>query len=198
MVNAALIFCGEVVIFKSCQNPTPLHLFLFIPEGWKGCPHGIQRVATYLSTAKASWARVDQLLVLGMFIQPLMTGILISWVYNKPLRDWVDFPIPYGNVMGFFLDPIAQVSSKKVSNRFPPSLHERHISCHLSSKDLPGGQGWFVLPVSVGFGICLDGWFRWGSQPPCRLRPPYVPRHCCMSWPHGQVFRNSFSWDFFL
>ena len=44
-------------------------------------------------------------LVLGdgcSLIQPLMTGILISWVYNlimgpyKPLRTWVDeFPIPY-------------------------------------------------------------------------------------------------------
>ena len=36
------------------------------------------------------WTRVDQLLVLGIGdLQPLMTGILISWVY-KPLRNWVD------------------------------------------------------------------------------------------------------------
>ena len=44
------------------------------------------------STSK--WARVDQLLVLGMgIIQPLMTGILIMGPY-KPLRTWVDEFIP--------------------------------------------------------------------------------------------------------
>ena len=42
----------------------------------------------------------SKLLVLGMVIQPLMTGILIMGPY-KPLRTWVDFshPLLYGNVM---------------------------------------------------------------------------------------------------
>ena len=55
------------------------------------------RVSTLRSFFWASniCARVDQLLVLGMGdLQPLMTGILISWVY-KPLQNWVDEFIPY-------------------------------------------------------------------------------------------------------
>ncbi len=43
------------------------------------------------------WARVDQLLVLGMGkIQPLMTGILISWGPINPYCWWV-YPLLYGN-----------------------------------------------------------------------------------------------------
>ena len=46
---------------------------------------------------------------LGMgIIPPLMTEILISWIY-KPLRNWVDFshPLLYGN--NGSLDPIAHI-----------------------------------------------------------------------------------------
>ena len=39
----------------------------------------------------------SKLLVLGMVIQPLMTGILISWVYKPLLLGWWVYPLLYGN-----------------------------------------------------------------------------------------------------
>ena len=49
----------------------------------------------------------SKLVVLGMAIPPLMTGILIMGPY-KPLRNWVDdHPLLYGN--NGSLDPIAHI-----------------------------------------------------------------------------------------
>ena len=54
-----------------------------------------ERLTNFLQLLTCIWARVDQLVVLGMGdLPPLIVGILIMGPY-KPLRTWVDEFIPY-------------------------------------------------------------------------------------------------------
>ena len=52
---------------------------------------------TVLCASTEIWARVDQLVVLGMAIPPLMTGILIMGPYKPLLLGWWPNTLLYGN-----------------------------------------------------------------------------------------------------
>lgn len=84
-------------------------------------------------------AKVDQLpYIEDKLLPPLRMGILITGPY-KPLRNWDDFPIPYGNHGSFTkcrVQQIRQFSPRRIVSR----LYGYRSAQTLAFRDENGGR----------------------------------------------------------
>ena len=73
--GAKMVVLGSVAVWQSGKKMIQKY-----PKLWKSYEPG------------------SKLLVLGMVIQPLMTGILIMGIFSPLLLGWVSHPLLYGNI----------------------------------------------------------------------------------------------------